>query len=222
MEMEPLMTSDEVAAYLRVDVVTVRRLVTRGELSAYRIGGEYRFARADLLDYLERQHLPAQVAERQPVGSSPSATRLTRRARRGLQLAADEARAGGSGYVGTEHLLLGLIAEREGLAARALEGLGIAPEAVRAALAAGQDWPEHSAASAAVDGELTEQAQRAVDAALSQAVEWEHDYVGTEHLLFSLTRVVDGNITLLLEQLGTAPDMVQDEVLRLVKIGGAR
>src|SRR5437667_10257218 len=54
---EPLMTSDEIAGLLRVDVVTIRRLVARGELPAYRVGSEYRFAETDLADYLQRQRV---------------------------------------------------------------------------------------------------------------------------------------------------------------------
>src|SRR5438477_12925832 len=57
--MEHLMTSEEVAEYLHVDPVTIRRLVNKGELSAYRIGADYRFAPSDLQDYLERQRLSA-------------------------------------------------------------------------------------------------------------------------------------------------------------------
>lgn len=54
-----LLTTDEVAAYLNVDVVTVRRLITRRELGAYRIASEYRVRMSDLEDYLRRQYLPA-------------------------------------------------------------------------------------------------------------------------------------------------------------------
>src|SRR5215472_4372566 len=57
--MERLLTSDELATYLRVDVVTIRRLVNRGELTAYRVGGEYRFMEPDILEYLQRQRVPA-------------------------------------------------------------------------------------------------------------------------------------------------------------------
>src|SRR5438105_9155970 len=55
--MEHLMTSEEVAEYLHVDPVTIRRLVSKGELSAYRIGADYRFAPSDLQDYLQRQRI---------------------------------------------------------------------------------------------------------------------------------------------------------------------
>jgi excisionase family DNA binding protein len=57
--MEKLLTSEEVADYLRVDVVTVRRLVNRGDLTAYRIGGEYRFMQPDVEEFVKRQRVPA-------------------------------------------------------------------------------------------------------------------------------------------------------------------
>ncbi|HWQ12971.1 MAG TPA: Clp protease N-terminal domain-containing protein [Roseiflexaceae bacterium] len=235
--LEPLLTTDEVAAYLKVDVVTVRRLVTRGELAAYRVGGEYRFARADLLDYLSRQHVPARAAATGPrrlkqlVGGLVQALHgagdegtppLSARARRCLQMAADEARAGARSAVGTEHLLVGLLREGEGVAAQVLGEIGITLEAVRAAIAAGTDWPERAAPAPASPGQtpLTDHAQQAVRAAVAQASEWEHSYLGTEHLLFGLTKVLDSNVALLLEQLGTTPDTVQAEVLRVVQLGG--
>ncbi len=56
---DPLLTTDEVAAFLNVDVVTVRRLITKGELGAYRIASEYRVRLSDLEDYLQRQYMPA-------------------------------------------------------------------------------------------------------------------------------------------------------------------
>ena len=55
--MEPLLTTEEVAEFLRVDIVTVRRLVNRGDLPAYRIGNEYRFTRVDLEEFIKRQRV---------------------------------------------------------------------------------------------------------------------------------------------------------------------
>ncbi|MEN9934569.1 MAG: hypothetical protein RLZZ387_1148 [Chloroflexota bacterium] len=235
--MESLWTTDEVATFLKVDVVTVRRLVTRGELAAYRIGGEYRFAREDLQEFLGRQHVPAratrgassaverqhdalpQPAEAQAGG--PDRAGLTGAAQRSLELAAEAARASGRGYLGTEHLLLGLAAEREGAAAQVLEALGITVEEMRDAMAGAEDWPERASSGAGLSQlPLTSQAQRAIDMAAAQAAEWEHDVVDTEHLLYGLALAADGNIALLLEILGTAPDMVQAEVLRRVREGG--
>jgi excisionase family DNA binding protein len=58
---DPLLTTDDVASYLNVDVVTVRRLITKGELGAYRIASEYRVRMSDLTDYLRRQYRPART-----------------------------------------------------------------------------------------------------------------------------------------------------------------
>jgi excisionase family DNA binding protein len=232
MEPEPLLTSDEVAAYLKIDVVTVRRLVARGDLAAYRIGNEYRFARGDLAEYLRRQHVPArgsaaaealfgeEIAQllRSDSNDAPRSG-LTRGARQALQYAAEEARQAGRTTIGTEYVLLGLCRETTGLAARVLENLGIAPEAIRAAAAGGEDWPEPlaDAPSASDAPKLSEHAHRVLQGAVAQAGEWRHHYVGTEHVLWGLTQVADGNSVLVLELLGIAPDMVQAELLRHVK-----
>ncbi len=62
---DPLLTTDDVASYLNVDVVTVRRLITKGELGAYRIASEYRVRMSDLEDYLRRQYIPPKTTARQ-------------------------------------------------------------------------------------------------------------------------------------------------------------
>jgi excisionase family DNA binding protein len=59
---DPLLTTDDVASYLNVDVVTVRRLISKGEIGAYRITSEYRVRLSDLQDYLRRQYVPAKPA----------------------------------------------------------------------------------------------------------------------------------------------------------------
>lgn len=226
MEMEPLLTTDEVATHLRVDVVTVRRLVARGELSAYRIGGEYRFAQGDLLAYLRRQRRPARAADPAPPVVPPllraqDIERLTplftRRARRCLALACEEAQAAGHGYLGTEHLLLGLLREEASAAARALAETGITLHAAREALAAADELPERAGASSPGELAATEAVREALHHALAQSGTWEHSYVGTEHVLYGLTRAAGANSTLVLELLGTAPDMVEVEVLRLLQ-----
>lgn len=58
---DPLLTTDDVASYLNVDVVTVRRLIAKGEIGAYRIASEYRVRMSDLEDYLRRQYRPAKT-----------------------------------------------------------------------------------------------------------------------------------------------------------------
>src|SRR5215472_7934007 len=68
--MEHFMTSEEIAELLHVDPVTIRRLVNKGELSAYRIGADYRFAPSDLQDYLQRQRIAAHAEKEPGAGSS--------------------------------------------------------------------------------------------------------------------------------------------------------
>src|SRR5207248_712923 len=147
--MERLLTTDEVAEYLRVDVVTIRRLVGRGELTAYRIGSEYRFTRSDLEDYLQRQRVSIGTGEEPGTTTSPplewvrktlqgkhttgrgdrvilgGEVGLTPRAKKVIELSVDEARRLDHHPVGTEHLLLGLIREGEGIAAGVLESQGV-------------------------------------------------------------------------------------------------
>src|SRR5215471_6421339 len=134
--MESLLTSEEVAEHLRVEVVTVRRLVNRGELAAYRVGGEYRFTRPDVEAYLQRQRIPATPAndspnmftqlvqwlfpKGQPSRLQESERHFTKRALKTLHLAQEEAQRLQHNYIGTEHLLLGLVREGEGIAAQVL------------------------------------------------------------------------------------------------------
>src|SRR5437588_11065664 len=102
--MEPLLTTEEIADFLRVDIVTVRRLVNRGELPAYRIANEYRFTRADLEEFMKRQRVSTkEEAKKEPFKN------FTERARNAMVLSVDEARRLEHNYVGTEHMLLGLV-----------------------------------------------------------------------------------------------------------------
>src|SRR5262252_5769456 len=73
---ESMLTTEDIALYLKVDVVTVRRLVSRGELAAYRVGSEYRFTEADIREYLGRQYLPVSALFRtgQQAALMPSTT----------------------------------------------------------------------------------------------------------------------------------------------------
>src|SRR5262245_19267093 len=133
--LEVLLTTDELANYLKVDVVTVRRLVNRGELAAYRIGGEYRFKARDIRDYLERQYLPAQpfAAGDLDKFTKQAFEKFTKRVKQTMLLAAEEAQNFKRAQVGPEHILLGLIREGEGVAGRVLNELGITfDRAVRA------------------------------------------------------------------------------------------
>src|SRR5215469_12673453 len=99
MRMERLLTTEDVADLLRLDPVTVRRLVARGELSAYRIAGEYRFTPMGVREFVESQRVEVE-------GPNHPKSRFTERTSRVLWLAHEEARRDWDDGVGTEHMLL--------------------------------------------------------------------------------------------------------------------
>ena len=113
--MERLLTTEEVAELLRIDAVTVRRLIMRGELTAYRIAGEFRFTPADLEKFLESQRVVVNIASKNQFGD-----KFTDQARKVLSLAIEEARRYHHNGVGTEHVLLAIMSEGEGIAVKAL------------------------------------------------------------------------------------------------------
>ncbi|HEY6285610.1 MAG TPA: helix-turn-helix domain-containing protein, partial [Ktedonobacteraceae bacterium] len=103
--MERMMTTEEVAELLRIDAVTVRRLATRGELTAYRIAGEYRFTPAGVESFVESQRIQVNM---EPGPKHPLA-KFTERARKVLALANEEASHYNHDGVGTEHMLLAIM-----------------------------------------------------------------------------------------------------------------
>jgi prophage maintenance system killer protein len=139
--------------------------------------------------------------------------RFTDRARRVVVLAQDEARELGHGFVGTEHLLLGLLAEGEGVAALALESLGISLEEARDRVeeiaGRGQDAP-------AGHIPFTPPAKRVLERALREALQLGHHYIGTEHLLLSLLTEGDGITAQVLAGRGAGYALVQERVVALL------
>src|SRR5260370_7581897 len=125
--MERMMTTEEIAELLRIDAVTVRRLATRGEVTAYRIAGEYRFTPAGVESFVESQRI---IVSMEPGPKHPLA-KFTERASKVLSLANEEAHQYNHDGVGTEHVLLAIMSEGEGVAARALNQLQVQPGEVR-------------------------------------------------------------------------------------------
>jgi ATP-dependent Clp protease ATP-binding subunit ClpC len=115
--------------------------------------------------------------------------RFTERARQVVVLAQEEARTLGHNFIGTEHLLLGLLREEEGLAARVLESLDITLEEVRAQVARIVGSDEVSAS-----GQIpfTPRAKKVLELALREALALGHNYIGTEHVLLGLARENEG------------------------------
>jgi ATP-dependent Clp protease ATP-binding subunit ClpA len=139
--------------------------------------------------------------------------RFTERARRAVVLAQEEARKLDHGYIGTEHLLLGLISEGEGVAAKALESLGISLKAVREQVVArvgrGQQPPTGHIP-------FTERAKRALELSLRESGQLGHRYIGTEHILLGLIRQGDGVAAQVLTGLGADLDRVRQQVIELL------
>jgi ATP-dependent Clp protease ATP-binding subunit ClpC len=137
--------------------------------------------------------------------------RFTERARQVVVLAQDESRALGHDYIGTEHLVLGLLREEEGVAARVLESLGVELEDARARVeeSVGRGEPRPS-------GQIpfTPEAKRALELSLREALSLGHNHIGTEHVLLGVIRVEDGVATQVLAGYGLAADRIRDEVVR--------
>jgi ATP-dependent Clp protease ATP-binding subunit ClpC len=138
---------------------------------------------------------------------------FTDRARRVVVLAQDEARLLHHNYLGTEHLLLGLIREGEGVAVRALESLGISLEAVRAQvqeiIGQGQSAPTSPIP-------FTPRAKKVLELSFREALQLHHDDIGTEHLLLGLIGEGEGVAAQVLMQLGADLSRVRQRVIELL------
>jgi excisionase family DNA binding protein len=177
--MERLMTTEEVAELLRLDAVTVRRLVTRGELPAYRIAGEYRFTPSGVENFVESQRIGVSRV------STNRFDKFTQRARTVLSLANDEARHYNHNGIGTDHILLAILSEGEGIGAKALDQLQIKEDEVRKQIEA-----LHPAGEQPVDDPIgvTPLGKHSIELAVQEAGLLNHHYLGTEHLLLGMLR----------------------------------
>ncbi len=139
--------------------------------------------------------------------------RFTDRARRVVVLAQEEARMLNHNYIGTEHILLGLIHEGEGVAAKALESLNISLEAVR------QQVEEIiGQGQAAPTGHIpfTPRAKKVLELSLREALQLGHNYIGTEHILLGLIREGEGVAAQVLQKLGADLNRVRQTVIQLL------
>ena len=139
--------------------------------------------------------------------------RFTDRARRVIVLAQDEARMLNHSYIGTEHLLLGLIHEGEGVAAKALESLGLSLEQVRAqveeTIGQGQQAPSGHIP-------FTPRAKKVLEFSMREALQLNHPYIGTEHILLGLVREGEGVAAQVLIKLGADLSRVRTQVLQML------
>src|ERR671938_1881081 len=139
--------------------------------------------------------------------------RFTDRARRVVVLAQEEARLLNHNYIGTEHILLGLIHEGEGVAAKALESLGISLEAVRQKV---EEIIGHGQQSPSGHIPFTPRAKKVLELSLREALQINHSYIGTEHILLGLIREGEGVAAQVLVKLGADLNRVRNQVLQLL------
>jgi ATP-dependent Clp protease ATP-binding subunit ClpC len=142
--------------------------------------------------------------------------RFTERARQVVVLAQDEARVLRHNYIGTEHLLLGLLREEEGIAARVLDSLGVTIEEVRAQVGriVGQG-------DEVTTGQIpfTPRAKKVLELSLREAQSTGHNYIGTEHVLLGLVRENSGVAARILLDFDADADKIRNEIIRALSGG---
>src|SRR5579859_7189598 len=160
--MERLITTEEVAELLRIDPVTVRRLVTRGELVAYRIAGEFRFTTANIESFVESQRVVVNTAPKNQFD------KFTERSRKVLTLASEEAQQYHHDGVGTEHLLLAIMSEGGGVAAKVLQDLQVPLDEVRKQIEAQHPAGEQASSEGLIG--MTAQGKQSIELAVQEAL----------------------------------------------------
>src|SRR5258706_11003925 len=143
----------------------------------------------------------------------PLFDRFTDRAGRVVVLAQEEARLLNHNYIGTEHILLGLIHEGEGVAAKALESLGISLEAVRHQV---EEIIGQGGSSPSGHIPFTPRAKKVLELSLREALQLGHNYIGTEHILLGLIREGEGVAAQVLVKLGAPLSRVRQQVIQLL------
>jgi ATP-dependent Clp protease ATP-binding subunit ClpC len=142
--------------------------------------------------------------------------RFTDRARRVVVLAQVEARALDHNYIGTEHILLGMLSEGEGVAARALQELGISLDVIRQRVEETIGRGSHPQAGHIP---FTPRAKKVLELSLRESLQLGHEYIGTEHVLLGLVREGEGIAAQVLTGLGATMDRVRHQVIEILREG---
>ena len=140
--------------------------------------------------------------------------RFTDRARQVVVLAQDEARALGHNYIGTEHILLGVLREEEGVAARVLESLAITVEEVRAQVKRLVGQGDEEIATGQIP--FTPRAKKVLELALREALSLKHSYIGPEHILLGVVRENDGVAARILLDLGADAEKIREQTIGML------
>lgn len=183
-QLPTLLTTEEVADYLMVSPVTVRRFVKRGDLATYQIGNEYRFQEADIVEFIQNRYVPARNQPSKMVDRIVNAQerfvgdkRLTHRAQLILAMAAQIAERHYQTYTLWGDVWQAILTENDSIAAAAIESLELEYEAAKE--------PDLDFAEQA--GVLRELLTQAAQESFAEADE--KQYLGTEHILLALSRL---------------------------------
>lgn len=139
--------------------------------------------------------------------------RFTERARKVVVRAQDEARFLKQNYIGTEHLLLGLIGEKEGIAAKVLLALNISLEEIRAAI---KESVTEGSSESYEHIPFTPRAKKVLELSLREALQLGHNYIGTEHILLGLLREGEGVAARVLNSFGINLEIVKDKIREIL------
>jgi ATP-dependent Clp protease ATP-binding subunit ClpC len=139
--------------------------------------------------------------------------KFTEQARKALSLAQEEAHRFRHNYIGTEHLLLGLVREDDGVAAKVLQKLGVELQTVRNAV----EFIIGRGDRIVLEIGLTPRAKKVIELAIDEARRMNHHYIGTEHLLLGLIREGEGVAAGVLESLGLKLEQVRKETLKMLE-----
>lgn len=200
------LTVDEVAHVLGLDRTTVGKYLRENVLYGFQIGREWLVSEEELRAYVTR------LSAKQFRIDDDRFAKFTDRAMSAFALANDEARRFHHNYLGTEHLLLGLIRNTDGVAGRALANLGAELDAARLRLTLiighGSGTPG--------EPKMTPRLSKVVDLAINEALELRHNYLGTEHLLLGLLREGEGIAAGILESLGFPLEKVHEGLMLIL------
>jgi prophage maintenance system killer protein len=215
-----LAVSGETGAEEVADINRLLDAIATGQVSVAEVSHELQIRLTPTHERMEppwEEHRE-QVRLEQEKGRHGMFERFTDRARRVTVLAQEEARELCHNYIGTEHLLLGLTREEQGIAAKALEALGVSPAGVREKVleqvGRGDRDPDHHIP-------FTPRAKKVLEFSLREAMNLGHNYIGTEHILLGLVREGEGLAAKVLFSLGIELSAVREKVLELLGKSGA-
>jgi excisionase family DNA binding protein len=203
------LTAAEVAEILEVHPRTVGEYIRDGKLHAIQLGGGWRISEESLRSFVKSVAELPQAASR----DGGLFSRFTDRARKVVTLAQEEARQINHNYIGTEHLLLGLLAEGKGVGALALKALGISLEEIRkdvvSKIGTGSSTPRGPIP-------FTPRAKKTLELSLREALLLGHNYIGTEHIILALLKEGSGVASQVLQARDVKDEALRDEVLKLL------